>query len=161
MLEEQAERVSRGSEGLLSALWSEMASHDKEVVGDIALCRIIADIHVEALDNNCIDGWMDDVVALSRPWGFEPAKITVPVKLWGGKDDVFSPIGHTYWLAERISGAEVEVGYGKAHFGAVEVLPSFLAWVARKANAERPSELACNQGSRRDWQLTLAGARPG
>jgi pimeloyl-ACP methyl ester carboxylesterase len=142
MLEEQAERVSKGSEGLLSALWSEMGNHDKEVVGDIALRRIIADIHVEALSNNCIDGWLDDVIALSSPWKFEPAKITVPVKLWGGQEDVFSPISHMYWLAERISGAEVEREYGKAHFGAVQILPRILAWVAKKANAERPSELA-------------------
>jgi pimeloyl-ACP methyl ester carboxylesterase len=144
MLEEQAQRVSKGSEGLLSALWSEMGNHDKEVVGDIALRRIIADIHVEALSNNCIDGWVDDVIALGSPWGFEPAKITVPVKLWGGQEDVFSPISHMYWLAERINGAEAEREYGKAHFGAVEILPRILAWVARKANAERPSELAAN-----------------
>jgi pimeloyl-ACP methyl ester carboxylesterase len=141
MLKEQAERVSKGSEGLLKALWPEMGDHDKEVIDDIALRRIIADIHVEALSNNCIDGWADDVIALSRPWGFEPAKITAPVKLWGGKDDVFSPVGHTYWLAGQIAGAEVEIGQGKAHFGAVKTLPKILAWVARKANAERPSEL--------------------
>jgi hypothetical protein len=66
-----------------------------------------------------------------------------------------------YWLAERINGAEVEREYGKAHFGAVEILPRILAWAARKANAERPSELAVNQGSRRARQLSLAGARPG
>ena len=161
MLTEQAERVSKGSGGLLSALWSEMGSHDKEVVDDIALRRIIAHIHVEALSNNCVDGWMDDVIALSRPWGFEPAKITVPVKLWGGQDDVFSPIGHTYWLAERINGAEVEIGRGKAHFGTVEILPRILAWVARKANAERPSKLTVSDGDRRARQLSLAGGRPG
>lgn len=142
MLEEQAGRVSQGSGGLLGALWSEMGSHDREVVDDIALRRIIANIHSEALSNNCIEGWLDDVLALSRPWGFEPAKIDVPVKLWGGKDDVFSPVSHTYWLAERINGAEVEIGTGKAHFGSVEILPSILAWMARQANAERPSELA-------------------
>ena len=162
MLKEQAERVSKGSEGLLSVLWPEMGNHDKEVVGDIALRRIIAEIHVEALSNNSVDGWMDDVIALSRPWEFEPAKITVPVKLWGGQNDVFSPIGHTYWLAERInitqiSGAEVEIEDGKAHFGAVAILPRTLAWVARKANAERPSEPAVNGASRRTRQLTLAG----
>jgi len=161
MLEEQAERVSKGSEGLLNALWSEMDNHDKEVVDDFALRRIIADIHVEALSNNCIDGWIDDVIALSSPWGFEPAKITVPVKLWGGHDDVFSPIGHMYWLAERINGAEVEREYGKAHFGAVQILPRILAWAARKANTERPSELAVSQASRRARLLSLAGVRPG
>jgi pimeloyl-ACP methyl ester carboxylesterase len=140
-LEEQAKRVRAGSEGLLSALWSEMDNHDKEVVDDIGLRQIIANVHVEALRNNCVDGWIDDVIALSGPWGFEPAKITVPVKLWGGREDVFSPVGHTYWLAERINGAEVEIDYEKAHFSTVKILPRFLAWVARKANAERPSEL--------------------
>ena len=161
MLTEQAERVGKGS-GLLGALWSEMGNHDKEVVDDIALRRLVANIHVEALSNNCVDGWVDDVRALSGPWGFEPAKINVPVKLWGGKDDVFSPVGHTYWLAERIHGAEVEIGDGKAHFGTVEILPRILAWVARKANAERRSELAASEGSRRHARpLSLAGARPG
>ena len=141
MLIEQAERVSKGSEGLLKALWSEMDDHDKEVVDDIALRRIIAEIHVGALSDNRVDGWVDDVIALRSRWGFEPAKIAVPVKLWGGKDDVFSPVGHTYWLAQQINGAEVEIEDGKAHFGTVKILPKILAWVARKANAERPQEL--------------------
>jgi pimeloyl-ACP methyl ester carboxylesterase len=161
MLAEQAGRVNKGSGGLLGALWSEMGSHDKEVVDDIALRRIIAKIHFEALSNNCIDGWLDDVLALSSPWGFEPAKISVPVKLWGGKDDVFSPVDHTYWLAERIPGAEVEIGTGKAHFGAVEILPRVLAWMVRKVNAERQSELAVSENSRRARPLSLAGVRPG
>lgn len=141
MLEKQAQRVCKGSEGLLSALWSEMDDNDKQVVDDIGIRRIIADNHVEALSNKCVDGWVDDVIALRRPWGFEPAKITVPVKLWGGEDDVFSPVGHTYWLAQQIKGVEVEIEHGTAHFGAVKILPRILAWIARKANAERPSVL--------------------
>lgn len=141
MLEDQAESVRKGSEGLLSTLWPEMDDHDKEVVDDIGIRRIIADIHVEALSNNCVDGWVDDVIAIRRPWGFEPADIKRPVKLWGGQKDVFSPVGHTYWLAQQIAGAEVEIEHGKAHFGTVKILPRILAWVARKANAERQSEL--------------------
>jgi pimeloyl-ACP methyl ester carboxylesterase len=141
MLMEQAQRVNKGSEGLLKALWPEMGAHDREVVDDIAIRRIIANVHVEALSDNCIDGWVDDVIALGRRWEFDPAKITVPVKLWGGKDDVFSPVSHTYWLAQQINGAEVVIEHGKAHFGSVKVLPSILAWVARKANAERQQEL--------------------
>jgi pimeloyl-ACP methyl ester carboxylesterase len=82
-----------------------------------------------------------DVVALGRPWGFRPDKITVPVKLWGGQDDIFSPVGHTYWLAERIGGAEVEIGDEKAHFGTVIILPTILSWLARKANAEQSRAL--------------------
>lgn len=141
MLEKQAERVSIASEGLLSVLWPEMGDHDKQVVDDIGIREKIVKVHVEALSNNCVDGWVDDVIALRQRWGFDPAKISVPVKLWGGQDDVFSPVGHTYWLAQQIDGAEVEIEDGKAHFGAVKILPRILSWVARKANAERPSEL--------------------
>lgn len=140
-LEKQAKRISKGSEGLLSSLWSEMDDHDKQVIEDIGLRQIIANVHVEALRDNCIDGWIDDVIALGRPWGFDPAKIAVPVKLWGGRDDVFSPVGHTYWLAGRINGADVKIEDKESHFGTVKILPKILAWMAKKANAERASEL--------------------
>jgi pimeloyl-ACP methyl ester carboxylesterase len=140
-LEIQAKGISTGSEGLLSVLRPEMKDHDKQVIDDIGLRQIIANVHVKALADNQIDGWVDDVIALSRPWGFDPAKITVPVKLWGGRDDVFSPVSHTYWLAGRINGADVKIEDREAHFGTVTLLPKILAGIARKANAERPSQL--------------------
>ncbi len=135
-LDKQARQVRNNSEGLLKLLWPELVGDDKAVIGDIALRRIIARVHAEALSDTT-DGWIDDVIALSRPWGFELSEITAPVKLWSGMDDVFSPASHTDWLAKRIETAELEVGLGKAHFGAVEILPKILAWVAEKANSER------------------------
>lgn len=137
MLREQAERVGKGSEGLLRTLGPEMCADDRDVIDDIALRQIIANVHVEALSNNCIDGWVDDVIALGGKWGFEPESITVPVKLWGGQDDVFSPPSHTDWLAKRIVGADLEIGDGKAHFVTVKILPAILSWVARQATAEK------------------------
>lgn len=146
-LNSQARQVQGNSDGLLKLLWPELAGSDKEVIGDIALRQLIAGIHVEAL-NGTADGWIDDVKALSRPWGFDPSDITVPVKLWSGSEDVFSPVGHTYWLQDRIKGAEVEVEVEdeKGHFDAVETLPKILTWVAGKMNekrrAARPAEVA-------------------
>jgi len=139
MLKEQAGSIGKGSEGLLTTLGPEMRAHDKQVIDDVALRRIIANVHVDALSNNCIDGWVDDVVALGNKWGFKPDKITAPVKLWGGRDDVFSPVKHTYWLAERIASAEVEIG--EAHFGTVMILPAILSWMARQADADRSGAL--------------------
>jgi pimeloyl-ACP methyl ester carboxylesterase len=135
-LNEQAGRVRHNSEGLLKLLWPELDGHDKEVIGDIALRRIIAQVHAEALSKTA-DGWIDDVVALSRPWDFKLSDIKAPVKLWSGSDDVFSPASHTEWLAKRIEKAELELELGKAHFGSVEKLPKILAWVAEKADAEQ------------------------
>ena len=78
-LNEQATRVRNNSESLLKSLWPELVGDDKEVIGDIALRQIIAQVHAEALRDS-VDGWIDDVIALSRPWGFDPAAIAVPVK---------------------------------------------------------------------------------
>jgi pimeloyl-ACP methyl ester carboxylesterase len=139
MLNEQAGKVRGNSEGLLKMLWPDLVSHDKAVIGDIALRRIIATIHVEALREKT-DGWVDDVIALGRPWGFELSGIQAPVKLWSGSDDVFSPTAHTYWLAKNIDSADLEIAPGRAHFGALEILPKILTWVAEKVNAETSAE---------------------
>lgn len=135
-LNSQARQVQHNSDGLLTLLWPELVGPDKEVIGDIALRQLIARVHVEALSGTA-DGWIDDVKALSRPWNFDLPDITVPVKLWSGSEDVFSPVGHTYWLEEHIKGAEVEVEDEKGHFDAVETLPRILTWVAGKMDEER------------------------
>jgi len=133
MLNEQAMLARGNSEGLLPVLWPDLVGHDKEIFGDIALRRIITKVHADALSKN-IDGWVDDVVALSSKWGFDPSEITVPVKLWAGRDDVFSPVSHTYWLGKRIPGADVEIADDTAHFGTVSSLVRILNWVTAKAN---------------------------
>jgi len=158
-LKERAGQVRNNSEGLLKLLWPDLVDHDKEVIGDIALRQMIARIHAEALQESA-DGWIDDIIALIHPWGFEPSEITAPVKLWGGSDDVFSPVSHTYWLAQRIKTAELQIESGKAHFGTVEILPRILTWVAEKANAEHLAERAAADSDSSVRSLSLAGASP-
>jgi pimeloyl-ACP methyl ester carboxylesterase len=135
-LNERAGQVRSNSEGLLKLLWPELGGHDREAIGDIALRRIIAQIHSEAL-RDTVDGWIDDVMAFRSPWKLELANIKAPVKLWSGSDDVFSPVSHTYWLAKHINTAQLEVERGMAHFRSVEVLPRILAWVADTADREQ------------------------
>ena len=125
MLNQQAILARGKPEGLLPVIWPDLVGRDKEVFDDIALRRIIANVHAEALSTN-IDGWVDDVVALSRPWGFDLSEIAVPVKLWAGLDDVFSPVSHTLWLSKRIPGADAEIAAQVADFGAVSNLPRIL-----------------------------------
>jgi pimeloyl-ACP methyl ester carboxylesterase len=60
-------------------------------------------------------GWTDDNVATETAWGFDPASISVPVKVWHGLDDRFVPIGHGRWLASTIPGAEAELRDGDGH----------------------------------------------
>jgi pimeloyl-ACP methyl ester carboxylesterase len=133
-LNQHAGQVRNNSQGLLNALWPELDSSDKQVVGDIAIRRIIAETHAEALRES-VDGWIDDVIALSRPWEFELSNVSVPVLLWHGGEDIFSPVSHMQWLAKRIGASELVLRPGSAHFAAVEILPEILTWVLSKVNA--------------------------
>ena len=55
------------------------------------------------------EGWWDDGVAHSSPWGFELSAISVPVLLMHGRQDRFVPFGHGQWLAEHIPGVEARL----------------------------------------------------
>ena len=52
-----------------------------------------------------VDGWLDDDVAFTSPWGFDVGAITRPVAVWQGGDDRFVPLAHGEWLAANVAGA--------------------------------------------------------
>jgi pimeloyl-ACP methyl ester carboxylesterase len=53
-----------------------------------------------------LDGWVDDDIALVRPWGFDPASISVPVSIWHGTRDTRIPRAHTDWLLTHLPSAQ-------------------------------------------------------
>jgi pimeloyl-ACP methyl ester carboxylesterase len=61
-------------------------------------------------------GWTEDDIAIFRSgWGFDPALISRPVKVWHGLDDEFAPIEDGHWLAKNIPGAQAELRDGDGH----------------------------------------------
>jgi pimeloyl-ACP methyl ester carboxylesterase len=62
-----------------------------------------------------VDGWLDDDLAFTRPWGFGLADIAVPTYLWQGSDDLMVPFAHGQWLAERIPGVTAHLEEGEGH----------------------------------------------
>jgi pimeloyl-ACP methyl ester carboxylesterase len=60
---------------------------------------------VAASISNGVDGWLDDDLAFTRDWGFDLQAISVPVTIWQGGQDRFTPFAHGQWLAEHVHGA--------------------------------------------------------
>jgi pimeloyl-ACP methyl ester carboxylesterase len=106
---------------------------DRAVIADYGLKVMLSENFTEGLRNSP-NGWIDDTLALIGPWGFDPARISVPVLLWHGTKDVFCPVSHTEWLARRMSSAELHLVEGVSHFGAFEVLPRVLQWLVSEPN---------------------------
>ena len=123
-----ADAVRADPASLLARIQPELPDPDLRVVADRGIRSLLLATYAEALRTSA-HGWIDDDLALHRPWGFDPAAVSAPVLLWHGANDNLSPVSHAKWLAERIPGAAVVVQAGAAHFGALDVLPDILRWL--------------------------------
>jgi pimeloyl-ACP methyl ester carboxylesterase len=113
---------------LLEDLRCELTDDDLRIVSDTGIRSMLLRNYQEALRSSPY-GWIDDALALCRPWGFEPSSIRVPVLLWHGKKDVFSPSSHSSWLAARIPQVTTVFEPAAAHFAAMQALPAVLNWL--------------------------------
>jgi pimeloyl-ACP methyl ester carboxylesterase len=62
-----------------------------------------------------VDGWVDDDLAFTEPWGFDLDELTGPVMIWQGDADLMVPFAHGQALASRIPGASVHLELGEGH----------------------------------------------
>jgi pimeloyl-ACP methyl ester carboxylesterase len=132
----QADRTRRRPGSLLESLRTQISGPDRAVVSDPTIERLLVEAYAEATRPGPY-GWIDDVLALRRDWGFPLSSIEQQVRLWHGAADNVVPASHTRWLAGRIHRADLHVQTDTAHFGAMGILPSVLSWLA-----EEPSLVA-------------------
>lgn len=62
-----------------------------------------------------VEGWLEDDIALTTPWGFEPEDVVRPVSFWTGRQDRFVSPDHSTWLAERVPHADLHAYGDEGH----------------------------------------------
>jgi pimeloyl-ACP methyl ester carboxylesterase len=101
-----AERIAEALGGLVSPVDKAYAT------GEFAE-RLLTSFRRACLHG--IEGWAEDDLAFTRPWGFETSDITVPVSVWQGAQDRMVPFSHGKWLAANIPGATVHLDDDQGH----------------------------------------------
>jgi pimeloyl-ACP methyl ester carboxylesterase len=136
-LAKSADEIAANPGSHLKVLSPEMPEADRRVISDAEVRQRLEHSFAEALRNS-VDGWIDDVLAFCSPWDFDLSGIEVPVMLWHGNRDVFSPVAHTQWLGKRIRDAYVEIQPDHAHFGALGAVKDALSWLSGSLAGRRP-----------------------
>ena len=117
--EEEREELLAMSAGEQAEQWSagKSAADGAALQGEFGIWLHRA---VQAAVAPSLHGWTDDAIAWSHsPWGFDPASISIPVKIWHGGEDRFVPFAHGRWLAEAIPGAQAELRDHDGHLTVV------------------------------------------
>lgn len=96
---EMLARVRTDASDFLAAF--DLADADHSATHNPLVKEVLTQAIPEALRTG-IAGWIDDDLAIIRPWGFEVREISVPVELQYGLQDVVVPPAHSQWLAEHI-----------------------------------------------------------
>ncbi len=108
---EQLSDVS--SDSIIASMRTLLPDVDRAVLTGEYAEDMAAGFH-EAVRNG-IEGWLEDDLAFTRPWGFELAEISVPAMLWQGSADLMVPFAHGEWLAARIPGVTAHLEQGEGH----------------------------------------------
>jgi pimeloyl-ACP methyl ester carboxylesterase len=105
----------------------ELSASDVEMMARGAIREMLDESFREGVART-VDGFVDDDLSVTTPWGFDVSTITVPVAVWYGEEDTLVPAGHGQWLARAIPNAEVVI-LGGGHFAVYDRLGELLAWL--------------------------------
>lgn len=92
----------------------DLAEADRAVLAQQAVQETMRVSFREALAQG-VCGWVDDDLAIVKPWGFEVGETRAPVQIRYGVRDVLVPVGHGEWLAAHVPDATVVVDDAAGH----------------------------------------------
>ena len=128
---DREEILAATPEGLVEAWTTLLGPADRAVLTG-HLAEFLLDSIREGIEQS-LDGWFDDDVAFTLPWGFELGSIRVPVLHWQGEQDKFVPFGHGVWLSGQIPGVESRLTPEDGHLTLIEShLAEVHAWLVER-----------------------------
>lgn len=80
-----------------------------------------------------VGGYVDDVLCLIQPWGFDVTEIRVPTRVIYGLTDVLVPRQHGDWLAHNVPNAEAVIDEQGGHVPDSKLEMERIGWLVQPA----------------------------
>jgi pimeloyl-ACP methyl ester carboxylesterase len=113
VMKDRAGIIDAQPEGIIETLATLLPEVDRGILRGDAGLDIIRGLQGGVIE---VDGWIDDDLAFTRDWGFDPRKLSVPAYIWQGSADLMVPFHHAHWLASNIPGVVSHLLDGEGHF---------------------------------------------
>jgi pimeloyl-ACP methyl ester carboxylesterase len=133
LLEKHAAALSgRPVEAFTELFDDALPAVDREVLTNESAERMAAG-WTKGLESG-IEGWLEDDIALTTPWGFDITAVTTPVSFWSGRQDVLVSSNHTTWMAQQLPSADLHLLGDHGHISLPRAkMPDIVADLVRKA----------------------------
>lgn len=111
-----ARAIERRPDKVMQGLISQLCEWDRRTVEEGGeRTREMLLLHFKEAFRRGAGGHFIDTLLVSRPWGLEFSKTTVPVFLWHGESDTLVPIGPAKAFCRMIPGCESHLLPGAGH----------------------------------------------
>jgi pimeloyl-ACP methyl ester carboxylesterase len=110
---EMLERVAADPSKMLGEDW-QLSEADRAQLAKSERHEVVRQMISEAFREG-VWGIVDDMLCITKPWGFDVAEIRVPTRIMYGLTDVLVPRQHGDWLARNVPNAEVVIDEEAGH----------------------------------------------
>jgi pimeloyl-ACP methyl ester carboxylesterase len=110
---EMLERVAADPSKVLGEDW-QLSEADRAQLAKSERHEVVRQMISEAFREG-VWGIVDDMLCITKPWGFDIAEIRVPTRIMYGLTDVLVPRQHGDWLARNVPNAEVVIDEEAGH----------------------------------------------
>jgi pimeloyl-ACP methyl ester carboxylesterase len=126
---EMLERVAADPAKVLGEDW-QLSEADRAELADPERHEVVRQMITEAFRNG-VWGLVDDMLCITKPWGFDIAEIRIPTRIMYGLTDVLVPRQHGDWLARNVPNAEVVIDEGAGHISDAEQVGERYRWLVQ------------------------------
>lgn len=98
---------------------------DQAVIGDPEIQATFLD-DIQHASARGLHALFFDILLFSKPWGFDLAEITVPIRFWQGDADPIVPLEHAERMAQLVPDSELRVRHAESHLGALMIADDVL-----------------------------------